>query len=293
MLYWIAPMIGRILLVLAAAIGTASAQLAATLRLDKTQYLAGEPVLATVTITNHAGRELTFSSDGRFNWLDFILKTSGGNAVPPRGTKLFGPMKIKAGETLAREVDLSHYFQLSKPGNFSIAAVIHPPGEAVEGTSTNRLLFSQNPGRVVWSQKVGVSVGGSQTREFRLIQFAGSQRTHLYAQIADGSSGSLVRTFLLGDMLTLRRPLTTIDRHQRMHVLFLHTPSLWVHCVVSTDGKLVARQIHNRGAVGDPRLLTQPNGEVMVANSIPYDPKAAAEQQKKIYKASDRPQIAN
>ncbi|MCP5531563.1 MAG: hypothetical protein H7A49_02505 [Akkermansiaceae bacterium] len=274
------------------ALATARAQLAASLKLDKSQYLAGEPVIATVTITNHAGRELTFQSDGRFQWLDFIVKTTNNNAVSPRGKKLFGPMKIKAGESLAREVDLTQHFQLSKPGNFSVAAVVHPPGAAIEGTSTNRLLFSQTPGRVVWSQKVGVTVGGSQTRDMRLIQFSGSQKTHLYAQVADGSSGTLVRTFLLGDMLTLRRPLATIDRNQRMHVLFLHTPSLWVHCVVSTDGKLVARQIHQRGAVGDPKMITMATGEVRVVNSIPYDPKAAAEQQKQIRKATDRPSVS-
>lgn len=274
------------------ALATARAQLAASLKLDKTQYLAGEPVIATVTITNHAGRELTFQSDGRFQWLDFILKTTNNNAVSPRGKQLFGPMKIKAGESLAREVDLTHHFQLSKPGNFSVVAVVHPPGAAIEGTSTNRLLFSQTPGRVVWSQKVGVTVGGSQTRDMRLIQFSGAQKTHLYAQVADGSSGTLIRTFLLGDMLTLRRPLATIDRNQRMHVLFLHTPSLWVHCVVSTDGKLVARQIHQRGAVGDPKMITMGTGEVRVVNSIPYDPKAAAEQQKQIRKATDRPSVS-
>ena len=287
-------MTGRIFPALAFAafaLGNAHAQLAASLKLDKSLYLAGEPVIATVTVTNHSGRELTFRSDGRFQWLDFIVKTSGNNTVPPRGKQLFGPMKIKAGESLAREVDLTRHFQLSKPGNFSVVAVIHPPGAAVEGTSTNRLLFSQNPGRTVWSQKVGVSVGGSQTRDMRLIQFSGSQKTHLYAQVADGSTGTLVRTFLLGDMLTLRRPVATIDRNQRMHVLFLHTPSLWVHCVVSSDGKLVARQIHNRAAVGDPKLVTLGNGETRVVNSIPYDPKAAAEQRAKVRKATDRPSV--
>lgn len=288
-------MIGRLLVFLAAALGGSGilhGQLGASLTLDKKIYLAGEPVIATVTVTNHAGRELTFASDGRFQWLDFIIKKTSGSPVSPRGRQMFGAMKIKAGETLARKVDLTQHFQLSKPGNFAIVAVIHPPGEAVQGTSTNRVVFSQNPGRVIWSQKVGVTVGGSQTRDFRLIQFSGEQKTFLYAQIADDSTGHLVRTFMLGSMLTLRRPLTTIDRSQRMHVMFLHTPTLWVHCVVSTDGKLVARQIHQRAATGDPRLITLGTGEVRVVNSIPYDPKAAAKERQKVRKATDRPNIS-
>jgi hypothetical protein len=73
--------------------------------------------------------------------------------------------------------------------------------------------------------------------------------------------------------------------------MFLATPSMWVHCVVDTDGNLVNRQIHQRGPQGDPQLLTLGDGTVQVANSIPYDPKAAAELRAKIRKASDRPPV--
>jgi hypothetical protein len=89
----------------------------------------------------------------------------------------------------------------------------------------------------------------------------------------------------------LRKPLATVDRQQRMHVMFLATPTMWVHCVIDTDGKLNDRQIHQRGPQGDPQLLTFGDGSVRVANSIPYDPKAAAEARAKIRKASDRPPI--
>ena len=168
---------------------------------------------------------------------------------------------------------------------------MHPPGQTAEGSSTNRVMFNQSPGRLYWSQKVGVSGGSSNTREFRLLNFSGDNKTQIYAQIVDGQTGQFVRTFLLGDVLMLRKPLATVDRQQRMHVLFLATPTMWVHCVVSTDAKLVDRQIHQRGPAGDPQLLTFGDGTVRVANSIPYDAKAAAEQRAKVRKASDRPAI--
>lgn len=247
--------------------------------------------MAVVTITNHAGRELVFRSDGRFQWLDFVVKTGNGTPVNAKGRAIFGPMKISAGQTMAREVDLSQHFQLNEPGNFSVSAVIHPPGETSEGASTNRAFFNQSPGRLYWSQKVGISGRSNHTREFRVLNFSGDSKTQLYAQIVDGMTGQFVRTFLLGDSLMLRKPLVTVDRQQRMHVMFLATPTMWVHCVINTDGKLVERQIHQRGPVGDPQLLTMGDGTVRVANSIPYDPKAAAEQRAKIRKASDRPPI--
>jgi len=271
--------------------GFAHAQIAASLRLAKKQHLAGEPVIAVVTVTNHAGRDLVFQSDGRFQWMDFIVKKNNGASVNPRNREIFGPMKIQAGQTLAREVDLSQHFQLGQPGNFSVSAVINQPGDPNAGTSTNRVLFNQTPGTLYWSQKVGVSGAADHTREFRVLNFTGDSKTQIYAQIVDGMTGQLVRTFLLGDVLMLRKPLVTVDRQQRMHVMFLATPSMWVHCVIDTDGKLVNRQIHQRGPQGDPQLLTFGDGSVRVANSIPYDPHAAAEQRAKTRKASDRPPI--
>jgi hypothetical protein len=270
--------------------GMCWAQINTEIRLSNRQYLAGEPILVAVTVTNHAGRDLVMASDGRKQWLDFIVKDAKGQPVPPRKRVLFGAMKIKAGESLAKEIDLSQHYLLSEPGGFSVSGVVNPPDGSVEGTTTNRVFFNLNPGRRVWSQKVGLGGGGT-TREYRLIQFAGDQKTHLYAEIGDVGTGQKVRTFRLGDMLTLRKPQSTVDKDQRMHAMFLATPSLWVHCVVNSDGKLIYRQIHQRAATGDPTLITDGNGKVAVVNSIPYDPKAATQERKETRKASDRPTI--
>ncbi len=287
----------RLLLGLSAAIAIlctsqTHAQLAASLQISKKQYLAGEPVIAIVTVTNHAGRELVFQSDGRFQWLDFSIKDSNGNTVNPKGRQIFGPMKIGAGQTLAREVDLTQHFQLTEPGNFSAVAIIHPPGDTSEGNSTNRIFFSQSPGRPYWTQKVGIPGKSGQTREYRILNFSGDSKSQIYAQIIDGRTGVSVRTFLLGDVLMLRKPSATIDRNQRLHVMFLTTPSMWAHYEIDTDGRVINRQIHQRADIGDPKLLTMGDGSVRVGNSIPYDIKAAQEERKKTRKASDRPAVA-
>lgn len=271
--------------------GVAQAQLSTSLKLAKKQYLAGEPVVAVVTITNHAGQELTFFGNGRMQWLDFILKDGHGEDVTPRGNAMFGKITIRAGESMAREVDLAQCFQLSEAGNFSVSAVVHMPGNSGEGSSTNRVSFNQSPGVPYWTQKVGLAGRPGRSREFRVLNFSGDEKAQVYAQVIDGQTGQNVRTFLLGDVLMLRKPLATVDRDQRMHVLFLATPSMWVHCQINTDGKLVERQLHQRGQQGDPQLLTLGDGTVRVSNSILYDPQAVAEAKAKIRKASDRPPI--
>lgn len=269
--------------------GFASAQLATSLRVSNQQYVAGEPVIATVTITNHAGQTLTFAGDQRTPWLSFMVKDRKGETVTPRGNSGFGKLVIRAGESLAREVNLSDHFQLSEPGTYSVSAIIRMPGSPTEGSSTNRVLFNQSPGSRYWTQKVGIPGKLGHTREFRVLNFSGDQSSLIYVQIIDNTTGRNVRTFSLGEVLLLRKPLVTVDKKQQLHVLYLATPTLWLHCVVDMDGKLVSRDIHRRAPQGDPQLLTFSDGTVRVANSILFDPKADAEARAKIRKASDRP----
>ncbi|MEO0018801.1 MAG: hypothetical protein RLZZ522_2084 [Verrucomicrobiota bacterium] len=268
--------------------GGASAQLATSMQLSKREYVAGESVIANVTITNHAGRDITFQGILQRPWLDFVITNNRGESATSTGRGVFGAMTIRAGETRTRQVDLATTFQLFDPGNYSASATIRMPGEGGETTVTNRVLFTVSPGRAYWSQKVGVA---DRVREFRILNFSGDQKANLYAQVVDGRTGLPLRTFSLGEALLLRKPSVTVDNKQRMHVLFLSTPSQWVHCQVDTDGRVVNRQIHQRGPQGDPSLATAPNGQVGVVNSILYDPKAAAARQAKFRKLSDRPAI--
>jgi hypothetical protein len=281
----------RLLAALLTLSGLAHAQLATSLRFSKTQYLCGEPIMATVSITNHAGRNIVFQGDARRPWLDFVITNTQGNSATPTGRGIFGAMKISAGETLSRQVNLSALFQLSDPGNYSATATVRMPGQDGETTTTNHILFAVSPGRTYWSQKVGVSQRPGSTREFRILNFSGDQQSQLYAQILDGRTGLPVRTFSLGEALLLRKPSVTVDRKQRMHVLFLTTPTTWTHCQIDTDGNLVERATHQRGPQGDPSLTTAPDGTVSVSNSIPYDAKAAAAARAKFRKLSERPAI--
>lgn len=272
------------------ATSAASAQITASLQLNKSQYVAGEPVVATLTITNHAGRELVFHGDGRRDWLDFHVRDRRGQPVNQRQRNAFGAMRIAAGQSLQRQVDLSNSYMLHEPGNFSVAAVIRSlGGDNTINTTTNRVIFTQNPGRVYWSQKVGVPGRRNQTREYRVLQSSGNQRAQLYAQIIEDRTGLPIRTFNLGDSLSIRRPSVTVDKQQRMHVMFISTPTMWVHYIIDLEGNVVNRDIHQRGPQGDPRLMTFSDGTVQVSNSVPFDPAAAAAARARIRNISDRP----
>lgn len=281
----------RLLVPLLTLTGLAHAQLATSLQLSKTQYISGEPIIATITITNHAGRDIMFQSTPQRSWLDFLITNSQGTAATPTARGTFGAMKISAGQTFSRQVNVSSVCQLADPGNYSVSATVRMPGQPGETITTNHALFTVSPGRPYWSQKVGTGGHSGSTREFRVLNFSGDEKSQLYAQVLDGRNGLPVRTYSLGDALLVRKPSITVDKRQRMHVLFLSTPTTWVHCQVDTDGKLVERNFHQASPQGDPRLITAPDGTVSVINSTLYDPKAAAAERAKVRKLSERPSI--
>jgi len=273
----------------AAAIGSAHAQLVTSLQLSKSQYVAGEPIIAQIAVTNHSGQELLFRGDTRLPWIDFVVKSASGNPVSARGQNVFGSQKLPAGGSMKTDIDLGRYYLLAESGNYSVSAIVRNPDARIDGVATNKVFFTVSPGRPYWTQKVGILGKPGETREYRLLNFSAGQNSQFYVQVIDDRTGRSLTTFPLGDALLVRKPMTTVDRQQHMHVLYLGTPTMWVHCEVDTDGKLVNRQIHQRGAQGDPQLLTQPDGSVSVGNSIPYDPKAVAEARAKLRKISDRP----
>lgn len=272
-----------------AAIGTAHAQLITSLRLSKNQYVSGEPVIAQVSITNHSGQELLFRGDTRLQWIDFTVKNSNGNPVSVRNQMTYGTMKIGIGETMVRDFDLGKAYLISESGNYTVSAVIRNADYHIDGVSTNKGFFTVNPGRIYWAQKVGLLGKPGQTREYRLLNFSAAQNSQLYVQVKDDRTGQAITTYSLGEALLVRNPLVAVDRQQHMHVMYLGTPTMWVHCEIDTDGKMVNRQIHQRGDQGDPQLLTTKEGAVIVGNSVPYDPAAVAAAKAKTRKISDRP----
>lgn len=257
--------------------------------MPRNTYVAGESVPVTVSITNHSGQDLVLQGNSRLSWIDFTVTSGRGVPMTPLGQPAFGAVKVPLGQTMARTVDLARLFPLQTMGNYSIYGVVRLPGQTTDGFISNRLLFNINQALPYWSQKVGVPGKSGQTREYRVLNFTGGRKNMLYAQVVDARTGSPLQTHSLGEVLMFRKPTVTLDNRQVMHVLYLIGPTLWAHARVGPDGSLLGRELHKRGAGPDPQLVTLKGGIVQVANSVPYDPKAAAEARSRVRKASDRP----
>lgn len=283
-LYLFALLISSLML-----LSNASAQLEVSIRTTQTQFLAGESIVVGVTITNRTGNDIILASKGRTPWLDFVVKRGNGEAVSSVGRGDFAPVKIGAGQTMAKSIEISKLFHLKEQDTYTVSAVIRPTGDAANGFVSNRILFTTANARADWSQKVGVPGSNGLTREYRLMNFTNSQKTQLYCQLIDSKTGTSMQTLNLGEALLFRKPQAAVDKVQTLHVLYLATPEFYVLARIDINGRFLGRELHQRGGAGDPKLVTFGDGSVKVSGSVLYDPKAAAKQEGKIRNISERP----
>lgn len=267
----------------------AAAQVSVDLKFAKSSFLNGEPIQIGVSLTNLSGRDLTFQGTTESAWIDFIVNSTRGVPLAAMSKPAFGAVKIPAGKTVAKTVDLNQLFSFRELGNFSVYAIVRLPGQGNQGYQSRRHLFTVSSAKPYWSQVVGVPGKPGQTREYRLIQFTGGAKNQLYAQLADAKTGAVLRTHHLGEVLMFRKPTATIDGDLTMHALYMITPSFWGHARMNPEGAFLGRDLYKPGASGEPKLAKNSAGKVITVGGIPYDAKAEAEARAKERKASDRP----
>ena len=269
------------------------AQVRVNMRISKRQFVAHEPVLATVTITNHTGRELLIHGEGSgrraMSWLDFSIRNSRGTSLSPVSTAKFRSVRIPAGQSVAKTVDLNAFYRVSDLGNYSGHAVIRMPGGGGIFNS-NRVSFGVTKGHTIFTQRIG-DPASRNLREFQVSTFNASQTSSLYLHLTDVRTGRNIQAFKLGDALTFNKPQATVDGRNNLHVLFLSSPSVFAHSRVSPDGKFLGTNYFKRAVTGAPSLHTYANGKVTVGNGIPFDPKAETVRRSKFRRLSDRPSL--
>ena len=133
-------------------LSNASAQLEVNIRTTQTQFLAGESIVVGITITNRTGNDIILASRGRTPWLDFVVKRGNGEAVSSIGRGDFAPVKIAAGQAMAKSIEVSRLFHLKEQGTYTISAVVRPTGDTANGFISNRILFTTANARADWSQ---------------------------------------------------------------------------------------------------------------------------------------------
>lgn len=269
-------------------------QVGVEIKIDRSQYLAHEPVTAVVTITNRSGRELSFASRSEgtiaHSWLDFSMRDAGGRGMQKLTNKVFQRAVIPAGRSMARRVNLSAIFNVTRVSNYAVTAHVSQPGLDDTSYTSNSGHFTVGGGHTIYQQAFGVPNSRSPKREYSVITFNDGRRTSIYAQVMDTRTGFALATFRLSEYLSFEKPTTALDGQNQLHVLYLANPEIFVHASLSQDGNLTGTHYFKRVAGRKPRFVSFADGKVVVAGAIPYDPEKEAAKVQTARRASERPQ---
>jgi len=269
------------------------AQVSVKIKMDRSQYLAHEPVTAVVTITNRSGRELSFASKAEgsiaHSWLDFSMRDAAGRGMSKRHNKVFQKAVIPAGRSMSRRVNLSGIFTVSRVSNYAVTAHVSQPGLDDTSYTSNSGHFTVGSGNTIYQQPYGVPKSSAPKREYKVVTFNDGRRTSIYAQVMNVDTGFALSTFRLSEFLSFVDPQMALDGKNQLHVLYLATPEIFVHATVNQDGGHSGTEYFKRVGGRQPRFVSFSDGKIAISGAVPYDPKKEAETRQKARSTSERP----
>ncbi|HSH38850.1 MAG TPA: hypothetical protein VK993_08695, partial [Chthoniobacterales bacterium] len=150
----------------------AHAQVQVELKFKRLQYVAYEPIMAEVKITNLAGRDIELRDGNGERWFGFEVNTGeDGRLLAPAPLEPEPPLRIETGTTVTRKVNLTPIFPVHDLGPYHVRANIF-------FADLNKFFYSQTKvfqvgdARPIWQRTVGVPdgvAGAGGTRTYSLL----------------------------------------------------------------------------------------------------------------------------
>jgi hypothetical protein len=265
---------------------SAQGQIQVDLKFKRLQYIAYEPVIATVTITNLAGRDIELHDDSDQHWYGFEVTANEGRTLAPLKQASEPPLKIATGTSVTRKIDLTPLFPITDLGVYHVRANVF-------FADLNKFFYARakvievTTARPIWQRTVG-DPGGNGVRTYSLMTNRFPDHTSLYVRVEDKENGLVYSTYSLGRVISFDEPHAEVDRENQLHVLQCSAPRLWSYSVVGLDGRLLKHATYSETR-SSPRLGRAADGTVAVSGGMRDVPVAPAAAGRALPKLSDRP----
>jgi hypothetical protein len=248
----------------------AEAQVQVDLKFKRLQYIAHEPVVATVAITNLAGRDIELHDADGQSWLGFELTGSEEQPIAPlSGANREPPLKIQAGQRVTRQIDLTPLYPVHEFGAYHVRTNVYFADLQKFFYSGTRV-FEVTDARPIWEQTVGVpegTAGSGEVRTYSLMTNRFPDHTSLYVRVQDKDTGVVYATFSLGRTIAFEQPQAEIDRANQLHVLHCAAPRVWSYARIGLNGELLKHSSFMETKTR-PRLVHSGSGEIAVRGGM-------------------------
>jgi hypothetical protein len=263
---------GLWLVVLAASVIPAFAQVTAEVRLDQDQFLIGESLPVTVRITNRSGQALALGAEA--DWLTFSIESRDGFVVGKNAeVPVVGEFQLESSKAALKHVDVTPYFSLTSPGRYTITASLKIKSwdRQIDSPAAS---FNVIQGAKFWEQDFGVPAAAGQTngrpevRKYVLQQANFTRgRLRLYLRLTDESGAKTFRVQPIGPLVSFSRVEPQIDKFSNLHVLYADGPRSYSYNILNSEAEIVAREsfefVDTR-----PRLSVNPDGKISVSGGV-------------------------
>jgi hypothetical protein len=259
------------------------------LKFKRLQYIAHEPVVAIVAITNLAGRDIELHNADGQSWLGFEITGSEEQPIAPLSeANREPPLKIQAGQRVTRQIDLTPLYPVYEYGAYHVRTNIYFADLGKFFYSGTRV-FEVTDARPIWQQTVGIPDGAGASgdvRTYSLMTNRFPDHTSLYVRVQDKDTGVVYATYSLGRTISFEQPQAEIDRNNQLHVLHCAAPRAWSYARIGLNGQLLTHSSFMETKTR-PHLVHSGKGEVAVQGGMVEAP--AQSSGSKAPKLSGRP----
>jgi len=269
---------------------TAQAQIQVELNFKRLQYIAHEPILATVRIANNSGRDIDLHDDNGQHWFGFEINAAEGRLLAPLKQEAAEPaLHVEAGKTVTRKINLTPLFPVHDYGAYHVRANVYFPDLNKFFYSATKV-FQVSDARPIWQKTVGVPdgmPGGGEVRTYSLLSNRFLDHTSLYVRVENKNTGVVYSTYSLGRIIANEDPQAELDRANQLHVLHCAAPRSWAYSHVGLNGEFLAHSTFLETKTR-PRLRRAADGAVAVSGGT-LDVPIAESKRGPAQKLSDRP----
>jgi hypothetical protein len=259
--------------------GSVHAQIQVELKLKRLQYIAYEPLFATLAITNQAGRDIELQDERGQRWFGFEVTGKESQPIAPTIASAAEepPLRVGSGKTVVRRINLTPLYGVHDPGTYHVRANVY-------FADLNKFFYSPARAfqiinaRPIWQTTVGVPEGQAEagsTRTYSLLSNRFADHTSLYVRVENKDSGIVYTTYSLGRVIAYDDPQKEIDRANQLHVLHCSAPHTWAYSHIGLNGQLL-KQSTFMDTKTRPRLRRTSGGEIAVNGGMLDVPAAQA-----------------
>jgi len=249
--------------------GTARGQIQLELKFKRLQYVAYEPVIATLQITNLAGRAIDLQDDNGQRWFGFEVTAGEARPLVPASRAAEPPLRMEAGQTVTRKINLTPLFPINDLGTYHVRANVFFSDVNKFFYSPTKV-FQVGDARAIWQRTVGVpegEPGAGAVRTYSLLSNRFPDHTTLYVRVEDRSTGAVYSTFPLGRIIASDEPEAELDRANQLHVLHCAAPRTWAYSRIGLNGQLLAHATFMETKTR-PRLRPTAEGAIAVRGGV-------------------------